>query len=105
MDSSREHMIIDTGVHVQIPTGYVGLITSKSGLMGRGFTVRGTIDAGFSGSIKAVMFNHGDEGYLIHKGDKICQLVLLPIITPELEIVDCLDETERGANGFGSTGR
>lgn len=100
-----EHMMIDTGVHVQIPTGYVGLITSKSGLMGKGLTVRGTIDCGFVGSIKAVMFNHGDEGYLIHKGDKICQLVLLPIITPELELVSHLDETERGADGFGSTGR
>ena len=100
-----EHKIIDTGIHVQIPVGYVGLITSKSGLMGKGMTVRGTIDAGFVGSIKAVMFNHGEEGYLIHKGDKICQLVLLPIITPELEFVDCLDETERGSQGFGSTGR
>lgn len=100
-----EHAIFDTGVHVEIPPGYVGLITSKSGLMAKGITSRGTIDSGYTGSIKAVLFNHGDKGYLIRKGDKITQLVLLPIITPELEIVERLEETERANGGFGSTGR
>lgn len=97
--------IFDTGVHVAIPKGYVGLITSKSGLMKQGITSRGTIDSGYTGSIKAVLFNHGDRGVHIKIGDKITQLVLLPIITPELELVDDLEETERGGNGFGSTGR
>lgn len=100
-----EHAIFDTGVHVEIPQGYVGLITSKSGLMGKGITSRGTIDSGYTGSIKAVLFNHGAESYLVRKGDKITQLVLLPIITPELELVDALEDTERASNGFGSTGR
>ena len=100
-----EHCVIDTGIHVAIPAGYVGLITSKSGLMAKGITCRGTIDSGYTGSIKAVLYNHGAEGYGIHRYDKICQLVLLPIITPELEVVDTLDETERGENGFGSSGR
>lgn len=100
-----EHAIFDTGIHVEIPAGYVGLLTSKSGLMSKGITSRGTIDSGYTGSIKAVLFNHGPEGYLIRTGDKITQLVLLPIITPELEIVEELEATDRAANGFGSTGR
>ena len=97
---------IDTGVHVEIPNGYVGMITSKSGLMAsKGITSRGTIDCGYTGSIKAVLFNHSNEYFVVEKGQKITQLVLMPIITPELELVDSLEETDRGANGFGSTGR
>lgn len=96
---------IDTGVHVQIPEGYVGLITSKSGLMKEGITSRGTIDCGYSGSIRAVLFNHSGKTYIVEKGQKITQLVIMPIITPELEVVASLDETERGSGGFGSTGK
>lgn len=100
-----EHAVFDTGVHVQIPKGYVGLVTSKSGLMGKGLTSRGTIDCGYTGSIKVVLYNHGKEGYGISKCDKISQLVVMPIITPELELVNELDDTDRGDKGFGSTGR
>lgn len=97
---------IDTGVHVEIPNGYVGLLTSKSGLMRRlGITNRWTIDCGYTGSMGAVLFNHGSEDYHIKRGDRITQLVIIPCLTPELELVDDLDETERGAGGFGSTGR
>ena len=97
---------IDTGVHIQIPAGYVGFIKSKSGLMVKyGITTDGTIDSGYTGSIVVKLFNHGDKALVIEKGDKIAQLVLLPIITPELERVGILEETERGDNGFGSTGR
>ena len=97
---------IDTGVHVEIPQGYVGMITSKSGLMAKeGITSRGTIDSGYNGSIRAVLFNHSRKDYIVEKGQKITQLVLMPIITPELELVDSLEDTERGANGFGSTGK
>ena len=97
---------IDTGVHIEIPKGYVGMITSKSGLMANeGITSRGTIDCGYTGSIKAVLFNHSRKDYIVEKGQKITQLVLMPIITPEIELVDSLEETERGAGGFGSTGR
>lgn len=101
--NSRE--IIDTGVHVAIPKGYVGLITSKSGMMALGITTRGTIDAGYTGSIRAVIYNDGHEGYAIRKGQKITQLVIVPCLTPEIEIVAELEETERGTGGFGSTGR
>lgn len=101
---SRE--TIETGVHVAIPKGFVGLLTSKSGLMNKhGITCRGTIDADYTGSVKAIMFNHSDRAFKVEKGSKVTQLVILPIITPEIELVDFLEETERGANGFGSTGK
>jgi dUTP pyrophosphatase len=96
--------IFDTGVHVAIPAGYVGMLTSKSGLMAQGITSRGTIDSGYIGSIHAVLFNHGDKEVIIKKGQKISQLVIMPIVTPELELVTSLDNTERGVGGFGSTG-
>ena len=97
---------IDTGVHVEIPKGYVGMITSKSGLMAKhGITSRGTIDCGYTGSICAVLFNHSDKTYIIEKGDKITQLVIVPIVTPTLELVDTLEATDRGSGGFGSTGK
>lgn len=103
--SPGEHEVFDTGVHVAIPEGFVGLITSKSGLMARGITSRGTIDSGYTGSIRAVLFNHGERGYLVKKGDKITQLVVLPALIEEAELVDELEDTERGTGGFGSTGR
>lgn len=97
---------IETGVHVEIPRGFVGLLTSKSGLMAKhGITCRGTIDSGYTGSIKAVMFNHSAKVYKVEKASKVTQLVILPIVTPDVELVDFLDETERGGNGFGSSGK
>ena len=102
----HDRKAIDTGTHIVIPRGYVGLLTSKSGLMKNdGLTCRGTIDADYTGSIQAVMFNHTDGYIEIEKGQKVTQLVIVPIITPELELVDELEETDRGDGGFGSTGR
>jgi dUTP pyrophosphatase len=101
-----DRAVIDTGVHVDIPKGYVGMVTSKSCMMANdGITSRGTIDSGYVGSIKAVLFNHSDRDYVVDEWQKITQLVILPIITPDLELVDSLEETERGDGGFGSTGR
>ena len=97
---------IDTGVHVQIPDGYVGFLKSKSGLNVKdNITGEGVIDAGYTGSIKVKLYNNGNFTKHFYKGDKIIQLVILPIYTPELERVDSLEKTDRGANGFGSTGR
>ena len=97
--------VFNTGCHAAIPKQFVGLLTSKSGLMARGITSRGTIDSGFTGGIKAVLFNHSWKFVRIRKGQKITQLVIMPIITPELELVDSLEETDRGDRGFGSTGK
>ena len=101
----RMSRTIDTGVHVEIPTGYVGFLKSKSGLNVKdNITGEGVIDAGYTGSIKVKLYNNGTYVKSFHRGDKIIQLVILPIYTPELERVDSLEETERGDAGFGSTG-
>lgn len=95
----------DTGIHVAIPKGYVGLLTSKSGLMGdKGITSRGTIDSDYRGTIKAVLFNQSLLFRKIKRGQKITQLVIMPIVTPKPSLADDLGETERGTGGFGSTG-
>lgn len=97
---------IDTGVHIAIPKGYVGMLKSKSGLNFRcGITSEGVIDAGYTGSIKCKLYNNSTKACYIRPGDKITQLVIMPIITPEIEYVDELEETERGSGGFGSSGR
>ena len=97
---------IDTGVHMEIPEGYVGFIKSKSGLnVNHGLTAEGVIDAHYTGSIRVKLYNHKQTPYQFKAGDKIAQLVVLPCVMPHLELVDSLDETDRGDNGFGSTGR
>ena len=111
---SRDNAIIyhgdsycfDTGVHVQIPQGFVGMVKSKSGLNVKyNLTSEGVIDSGYTGSIVVKLYNHGNAAVRIEKGQKISQLVLLPVFTPSLELVDSLDPTDRGSNGFGSTGK
>lgn len=96
----------NTGVHVQIPEGCVGFIKSRSGLMvNHGIVTDGTIDAHYTGPIKVCLFNHGGSRYEAKAGDKIAQLVICPCVLPKLELVDSLEETDRGNAGFGSSGR
>lgn len=99
--------IIDTGVHLQIPNNYVGFLKSKSGLnVKHGILSEGVIDCGYTGSIVAKLYNNSNTDYVFQKGDKITQLVILPCVTGALlEQVESFDETERGDNGFGSTGK
>lgn len=98
--------LFDTGVHIQLPKNTVGFIKSKSGLnVKHGITSEGVIDVGYTGSIMVKLYNHGSNPYKVCRGDKISQLVILPCILPELEVVSSLEETERGDNGFGSSGR
>lgn len=105
----RSSAIIDTGVHMEIPEGYVGMLKSKSGLnVKSGIVSEGVIDAGYVGSIVVKLYNHSDTPKHFYKGDKITQIVIMPIPFIELEEVDNLGEfevSERGADGFGSTGR
>ena len=99
-------IVVETGVHVQIPKGFAGFLKSKSGLnVLNDLTGTGLIDSGYTGSITVKLYNHGAQPYVFNAGDKIIQIVFLPIYTPELELVDELEDTERGASGFGSTGK
>lgn len=101
----RGFAVIDTGVHVQIPRGFVGLVLSKSGLnVKHGIQSHGVIDPGYTGSIVVRMENNSYKNHYVNAGDKIAQLVIVRCETPEMEEVDDLEETERGENGFGSTG-
>ena len=98
--------IFDTGVHIALPPSTAGVLISKSGLnINHDITSTGLIDEGYTGSIMVKLFNHGEEDYVVKPGDKISQLVILPILRPELELVSDLETTDRGDNGFGSTGR
>lgn len=102
----RANAVIDTGVHVELPLGSVGFLKSKSGLnVKHGILGEGVIDAGYTGSIRVKLYNHGSDPYCIQRGDKVTQLVILPVLLPDLEQVDRLEDTERGVGGFGSTGR
>ena len=99
-------LVMDTGVHVQIPAGYAGLLVSKSGLNCKHWiTSTVLIDSGYTGAIKVALHNASKVPYTIIKGDKISQLVIIPVLISELEVVEMLDDSDRGSSGFGSTGR
>ena len=101
----NDSAIIDTGVHVQLPKGCAGVLISKSGLnVNYDITSTGLIDEGYTGSIKVKLYNHGGGNYIINRGDKISQLVVVPVLYEDIEIVDEIHGLERGDSGFGSTG-
>ena len=99
--------IIQTGIRVQIPRGYVGIIKSRSGLSVKNKIEvgAGVIDSNYRGELMVHLYNFGDSPFVISKGDRIAQLITLPYYMPEYHIIDELDETKRGENGFGSSGR
>lgn len=105
---ARGSAVIDTGVHIELPPNTAGLIVSKSGLNTKcDIESTGLIDYSYSGSIRVKLQNHRSGAYMVNKGDKISQLVVIPILTPELEVVEEIATTEggRNENGFGSSGR
>lgn len=103
---ARESAIFDTGVHIELPVGTVGMLKSKSGLNVKyGITSEGVIDVGYTGAIVVKLYNHSGVDYKVKAGDKISQLVIHPILTPTPYLVSSLEETDRGDNGFGSSGR
>lgn len=106
---AHEQKVIDLGVHVQIPLGAFGKMESKSGLMvNHGIIcMGGVVDSGFRGTIKVRMYNTSDKDYTFEAGDKLVQMVLMPVRLDDLIEVSCLDESQsgRGDSGFGSTGR
>ena len=101
---------IPTGIAIALPgPEYVALVCSRSGMGTRhGITLSnsvGVIDSDYRGELTVGLVNHGDVLYTIQPGDRIAQLMVLPILRPTLTVVEELDETERGSGGFGSTGR
>ena len=102
----RGDAIFYTGVRIQLPPDTCGLLVSKSGLNIRdGITSTGLIDEGFSGVIKVKLYNHSTKPVMIMAGQKITQLVVLPVVRPELVCSDTIVAGERGENGFGSPGK
>lgn len=100
--------VVRTGIKIAIPENTYGRVAPRSGLaVKKGIDVAaGVIDADYRGELMVALFNHGDEDFEIQTGDRIAQLILERIFTPQIEEVtdDLLDATERGTNGFGSTG-
>lgn len=98
--------VIDTGVHIQLPPGTVGMLKSKSGLNVKdGIVSEGVIDEGYTGTILVKLYNHGTEAKQFSRGDKITQLVVLPVLYVKVEQVEEIQGGPRGDNGYGSTGR
>ena len=104
-----ERAMVPTGLSVAIPQGYEIQVRPRSGLAAKhGLTclnTPGTIDSDYRGEIKVILINLGQEAFTIQRGERIAQLVLAPVTQLAWESVDSLDETARGAGGFGSTGR
>lgn len=100
--------LVHTGLAVEIPEGYVGLIFARSGLATkRGLAPAnkvGVIDADYRGEIMVALHNHGSEAQTIEHGERVAQLALLPFLTAAFQQADQLTDTVRGAGGFGSTG-
>lgn len=104
---AKESAIFHTGVHVKLPHGTAGIMVSKSGLnVKHDITSTGLIDEGYDGEIVVKLYNSGGFDYKVAAGDKISQLVIVPVLYENVEIVDDLDQvTERGSRGFGSSGK
>lgn len=103
-----ERSLVPTGLAVAIPDGHAGLVVPRSGLAARhGIGVAngpGLIDAGYRGELKVILINHGQEPVSFERGERIAQLVVVPVFVGEVVEVDELPATDRGAGGFGSTG-
>ena len=101
--------LIPTGLQVAIPEELEIQIRPRSGLAAKEsigvLNSPGTIDSDYRGELKIILFNHGKEDFIINNGDRIAQMVLVPILKMEFEEVDNLPDTVRGQGGFGSTGK
>lgn len=105
----RQTVMIGTGIAMEIPEGYVGLVYARSGLACKeGLAPAnkvGVIDSDYRGEIKVALYNQSGEKKLVKKGERIAQIVIAPFLAPEFTEVSELDETDRGDGGFGSTGK
>ncbi len=97
--------LVGTGLSIELPKGYVSLIWDKSGIASKGIkTMGGVIEHTYRGEYKVVLINLSSENFKITKGQKIAQLLIQPIETAQVEVVEKLSKTSRGKGGFGSTG-
>ena len=108
--NAGERHLVPTGIAIALPSAeYVALVIARSGLgIKKGMCLSngvGVIDSDYRGEIGVGLVNLGDAPYTVQPGDRIAQLMVVPVVQPTLTVVDTLDETERGAGGFGSTGR
>ena len=108
--NAGERHLVPTGIAIALPSAeYVALVFARSGLgIKKGVCLSngvGVIDSDYRGEIGVGLVNLGDAPYTVQPGDRIAQLMVVPVVQPTLTVVDTLDETERGAGGFGSTGR
>lgn len=103
-----QRYLVPTGISIQLPAGYEAQIRPRSGLAIKyGISLvntPGTIDSDYRGEVKVIMINHGSEDFVIHRGDRIAQMVIAPVIHGMFALSNSLDSTDRGAGGFGSTG-
>lgn len=101
--------LVPTGFAIALPDGHEGQVRPRSGLAAKhGVTVLnapGTIDADYRGEVKVILINHGAEPFVVRRGERIAQLVVAPVAVVDVVEADALDDTARGAGGFGSTGR
>lgn len=99
--------LLPTGLHVEIPLGYVGVVKPRSGMATSNTLdiLAGVIDAPYRGEIKVALMNHGERVFEVKPGDRIAQLLIVPVALPEPIEVKDLSDTDRGAGGFGSSGR
>jgi dUTP pyrophosphatase len=102
------HATIDTGVHMEVPFGYDGTVAAKSGPMkNNGIVTTGTVDSGYTGSIRVTLINTGNDPFVVKKGQKIAQIIIRKVELCDFAEVSSADELsagERGDGGFGSTG-
>lgn len=103
-----KRVLIPTGLYIQLPVGYEAQVRPRSGLaLKKGITVLnapGTVDADYRGEIGVILFNASDEPFVINRGERIAQMVIAKHERAEFELVESLDESERGQGGFGHTG-
>tara|TARA_B110000305_G_C19292139_1_gene564733 strand:+ start:123 stop:545 length:423 start_codon:yes stop_codon:yes gene_type:complete len=101
----KQIKLIDTGISIRVPEGTYGRIAPRSSVSKKGILINaGVIDRDYRGPVKVMVHNLSNNDYVINKNDRIAQLILEKIKTPPVELVEELDDTERGAGGFGSTG-
>jgi dUTP pyrophosphatase len=100
---------VPTGLAIALPPGFEGQVRPRSGLAFKhGVTCLnspGTVDADYRGEVKVILVNHGEEDFVIRRGERIAQLVIAPVVQAAWAEVESLDDTARGVGGFGSTGR